>query len=169
MTAGDQVTLRRMCLDDVELLRRWDADPDVAAAIGGAGADWYDWSVELDRELDWRELLVVEHERRPIGFVQLLDAARDESGYWGDVEPGTWSLDIWIGSAADRGQGLGAAAMRCALVRLFEQHGADVVVIDPRVENRRAIAFYRRLGFETVGERVFDDDHCLVMRLARPG
>ena len=30
-----------------------------------------------------------------------------------------------------------------------------------------AIAFYERLGFKHVGQREFDGDSCLVMRLAR--
>jgi aminoglycoside 6'-N-acetyltransferase len=160
------VELRLMRVDDVALLARWDDDPDVAAALGGRGADWYDWPAELVRDVPWRELLIAEEDGRPIGFVQLIDAGEEESHYWGDVEPGTWALDIWIGSPGDRGRGLGAEAMRAALARVFKQHGADAVVIDPKVTNRRAIAFYGRLGFEPVGQREFNGDSCLVMRLA---
>ena len=156
-----------MTIDDVTVLARWDEDPDVAAAIGGRGADWYDWQAELVRDVPWRELLIAEEDGRPIGFVQLLDAGEEESHYWGDVEPGTWALDIWIGSPDDRGRGLGAQAMQLALQRIFDQHSAEMVVIDPAVDNRRAIAFYERLGFERVGVRTFGDDACLVMRLMR--
>jgi RimJ/RimL family protein N-acetyltransferase len=56
--------------------------------------------------------------------------------------------------------------VRAAIARVFKHHGADAVVIDPKVTNRRAIAFYGRLGFERVGQREFDGDSCLVMRLA---
>lgn len=161
------VELRPMRVDDVDLLRRWDDDPDVAAALGGRGADWYDWPAELVRDLPWRELLIAEEKGRPIGFVQLIDAREEESHYWADVKPGTWALDIWIGSPRDRGRGLGAQAVRTAVARIFENTSASAVVIDPQVGNRRAIAFYERLGFERVGEREFDGDRCLVMRLAR--
>lgn len=154
-----------MRVDDVGVLAVWDEDPDVAAALGGPSADWYDWPTELVREVPWRELLIVEEAGRPIGFVQLTDAAEEESHYWGDVEPGTWTIDIWIGAPHDRGRGLGKRAMRAAIRRNFDHHGADTVLIDPRVSNRRAIDFYLRLGFEPVGERAFDDDRCLVMRL----
>ena len=54
-----------------------------------------------------------------------------------------------------------------ALGRVFDQHGAEMVVIDPAVENRRAIAFYEQLGFERVGIREFGDHECLVMRALR--
>jgi len=154
-----------MTIEDVALLSRWDDDRDVAAALGGRGADWYDWPVELIRDVPWRELLIAEEDGRPIGFLQLTDAHDEESHYWGDIEPGTWALDIWIGSPDDRGRGLGAEMMKLALSRVFDRHGAEVVVIDPAVHNRRAIAFYEHLGFERVGVREFGDDECLVMRL----
>ncbi len=68
-----------MTIDDVALLVRWDDDPEVAAAIGGSGADWYDWPAELIRDVPWRELLIAEEDGRPIGFVQLIDAGEEES------------------------------------------------------------------------------------------
>jgi aminoglycoside 6'-N-acetyltransferase len=161
------IELRPMRLDDVGLLVRWDDDPDVAAALGGRSADWYDWPSELARDVPWRELLIAEQDGRPIGFVQLIDVVEEESHYWGDADPGTWALDIWIGSPDDRGRGLGTQVMRAAVARVFQHAGSTMVVIDPQVTNRRAIEFYRRLGFEPVGERDFDDDRCLVMRLLR--
>ena len=120
------------------------------------------------RDVPWRELLIAEEDGRSIGFVQLIDASEEESHYWDGATPGTWALDIWIGSSEDRGRGFGAEAMRAAIARVFEQHRANALVIDPKVDNRRAIAFYERLGFEAVGERDFDGDLCLVMRLTRP-
>ena len=153
--------------DDLASLAAWDDDADVAAALGGRSADWYDWPSELARDVRWRELLIAEDEGRPIGFIQIADASEEETHYWGDVAPGTWSLDIWIGAPEDRGRGLGTQAMHEALCRIFERHGAERVVIDPLVDNRRAIAFYERLGFIRVGVRDFDGDRCLVMELER--
>jgi aminoglycoside 6'-N-acetyltransferase len=158
------VELRPMRLDDVALLARWDDDPDVAAALGGPAAEWYDWPSELGRDVTWRDLLIVAEAGRPIGFVQLADAG-EESHYWGDVEPGTWSIDIWIGSPDDRGRGVGREVMRLAIARCLDRHGATGIVIDPRVTNRRAITFYERLGFRAVDQRDLDGDRCLVMRL----
>ncbi|MEM8921886.1 MAG: GNAT family N-acetyltransferase [Actinomycetota bacterium] len=162
------VRLRPMRLGDVDALRSWDEDEDVVAALGGPGAEWYDWPTELARHVAWRELLIAEEDGRPIGFVQLVDARDEESHYWGDVPAGTWALDIWIGSPQDRGRGLGGRMMGEAIDRIFDRHGATEVLIDPKVTNERAIAFYRKLGFEEVGVRRFGDDECLVMRLVRP-
>lgn len=148
---------------DVSLIVEWDDDPGVAAALGGRAADWYDWPTELARDVPWRELLIAEEAGRPIGFVQLTDAVEEEAHYWGDADPGTWAIDIWIGSPSDRGRGLGTQVMAGAVARIFDQHGASSVVIDPLVTNQRAIAFYARQGFTPVGERDFDGDRCLVM------
>lgn len=161
------IALRPMRLDDVDIVERWDEDPDVAAS--GGDDDGYDWPVELARgELPWREFLVAEEDGRPVGFVQLIDAREEETHYWGhDVPDGAWAIDIWIGAPEDRGRGIGAEMMRLALARCFDDHGATEVLIDPLATNTAAIRFYERLGFEFVEERDFDGDHCRVYRSTR--
>jgi len=37
----------------------------------------------------------------------------------------------------------------------------------PLASNRRAIDFYRRLGYVTVDRRTFGEDDCLVLKLTR--
>ncbi len=155
-----------MQIDDVELLVAWDQDADVAAALGGPGARWYDWPTELERDVPWRELLIAEENDRPVGFVQLTDAREEESHYWGtDVGDDIWAVDIWIGSPSDRGRGLGAQVMHLACERAFGRQGARSVLVDPKVTNHRAIAFYQKLGFRPVSKRYLDDSDCFVMRL----
>lgn len=150
---------------DIPLLERWDEDPDVIAS--GADDEW-NWDTEIPRQVPWREMLIAEHAGRPIGFVQLIDARDEETHYWGDeVEAGAWAIDIWIGTAADRGQGHGSEIMRQAIARCFDHHDAPAVLIDPLETNTRAHRFYERLGFRFVEHRWFDDDHCRVYRLER--
>ena len=82
------IELRPMEVDDIGYIRRWDDDSDVAAALGGRARNWYDWPTELMRDVPWRELLIVEEDGRPIGFIRLTDAREEESHYWDDIEPG---------------------------------------------------------------------------------
>jgi aminoglycoside 6'-N-acetyltransferase len=162
------LTLRRAMPLDAATLRTWDSDPDVGSS--GGDDDSYDWDHELSRDVEWREFLVAEEHGRPVGMVVLIDAACEESHYWGDdVEPGAWAIDIWIGAPGDRSRGLGTAMMQQALRRCFDQHAATVVLIDPLESNRRAIRFYERLGFDVVGPRRFGSDDCLVMRIGPDG
>lgn len=163
---GRSVRLRVATPDDIDTLQRWDADPAVIAASGDD--DEFDWAHEIPRDVPWRELLIAEVDGEPVGFLQLIDAAEEESHYWGDVEPEVWAIDIWIGSAEHRNRGYGEQMMRQALARCFARPGVTAVLIDPLRRNVDAIRFYERLGFRHVGIRWFDTDECAVMRIDRP-
>lgn len=74
---------------DVAVLRHWDAQPHVRASDPD---DNWAWEVELSKVPDLREQLIAEHDGRPIGFIQIIDPAREESHYWGDVPSGLRAL-----------------------------------------------------------------------------
>jgi aminoglycoside 6'-N-acetyltransferase len=151
---------------DLELLRRWDEQPHVIAS--DPSDDW-NWEVELARSPDWREQLVAEVDGRPVGFVQIIDPAREETRYWGDAPANLRALDIWIGEAADLGRGHGSRIMGLALARCFADPAVTAVLIDPLASNVRAHRFYERLGFRFVERRRFGEDDCFVYRLDRDG
>jgi aminoglycoside 6'-N-acetyltransferase len=69
---------RRATPADMELLRHWDQQPHIIAAKGHE--DW-GWESELKKALDWQEQLIAEVDGHPIGFVQIIDPAREESHY----------------------------------------------------------------------------------------
>ncbi len=160
------IRLRPATLDDLALLRRWDEDPGVVAS--DPDSDW-EWETELARTPDWREQLVAELDGRPIGFLQIIDPAREETHYWGDVPPGLRAIDIWIGEGDCRGKGHGTRMMELALARCFADPSVAAVLIDPLASNSRAHRFYERLGFRFVERRRFGGDECFVYRLERPG
>ncbi len=158
------IRLRPAGPDDLDLLRRWDEEPHVVAS--DPNDDW-GWETELARNPDWREQLIAELDGRPIGFIEIIDPAREEGHYWGDIEPDLRALDIWIGEPDCLGRGYGTEMMRQALARCFADPAVSAVLIDPLQSNHDAIRFYRRLGFREVGPRRFGLDDCLVMRLER--
>jgi aminoglycoside 6'-N-acetyltransferase len=164
--AQTAVKLRVAVEADVELLELWDADPDVEAS--GGDDDLFDWAAEIPRDVSWRDIFIAEEDGRPVGVTVLIDAAAEETHYWGpEVEHGAWAIDIWIGHPQDRNRGLGEEMMRQALHHCFATRGAQVVLIDPLASNTSALRFYERIGFERVGPRTFGDDHCIVMRFSR--
>lgn len=160
------VTLRPATPADLGLLRRWDEQPHVAAS--NPNDDW-GWEVELGRNLEWREQLIAELDDEPIGYLEIIDPARDEEGYWGDITPGLRAIDIWIGDAANLGKGYGTSMMRGALARCFASPEVSAVLVDPLADNTRAHHFYERLGFRFVERRRFGKDDCFVYRLDRNG
>lgn len=162
------MNLRVANLDDLQLLRHWDEQPHVIAARGVDPNDDWHWEVELGRSPEWREYLIAEAEGRPVGFIQIIDPALEESRYWGDIAPGFRAIDIWIGDAADLGRGYGTEMMRLALARCFLDPEVSAILIDPLASNVRAHRFYERLGFRFVERRCFGEDDCFVYHLDRP-
>jgi aminoglycoside 6'-N-acetyltransferase len=159
-----RIEFREAEISDLHLLRRWDRQPHVIDA--DPNDDW-EWEIELLRRPDWREQLIAELDGRPIGFVQIIDPAREESRYWGDIESGYRAIDIWIGLKSDLGKGYGTIMMKSAIERCFMDKDIKAIIIDPLASNKDAHRFYNRFGFRFVEERWFGKDHCFVFKLDR--
>jgi aminoglycoside 6'-N-acetyltransferase len=158
------INLRSATSADLELLRHWDEQPHV---INSDPDDDWGWEVELDRSVDWREQLIAEIDGRAIGFVQIIDPAREDSHYWGDIPENLRAIDIWIGEETDLNKGYGTKMMHLALGRCFSNPVVTDVLIDPLASNTRAHRFYQRFGFQFVEYRRFGDHDCCVYRLNR--
>ena len=156
--------LRPAIASDLALLRRWDEQLHVIAANAG---DKRIWEVELSQSPDWREQLIAEINGSPIGFIQIIDPAREESHYWGEITQGLRAIDIWIGEQSNLGKGHGSAMMNLALARCFSVSEVSAVLVDPLVSNKRAHRFYERCGFRFVERRWFGADECCVYRIRR--
>lgn len=158
------IHLRSATVADLHLLQDWDEQPHVLAA--DPNDDW-GWEVELGRNPDWREQLIAELDDRPIGFMQIIDPAREESHYWGEIAPNLRAIDIWIGEETDLGKGYGTQMMQMAIDRCFTDLTVTAILVDPLASNTRAHRFYERLGFQCIDRRWFGSDDCLVYQLSR--
>ncbi len=158
------ISLRSATTADLDLLRHWDEQPHVISS--DPNDDW-GWEVELERTPDWREQLIAEIDGCPIGFVQIIDPAREESQYWGTVTPDLRAIDIWIGEETDLGKGYGTKMMKLVINRCFEDSSVKAILVDPLANNTRAHRFYERLGFRFVEHRQLGGDECFVYRLNR--
>ncbi len=158
------ITLRIATIEDLDLMRHWDKQQHV---IDSDPDDDWEWETELGRNTKWREQLIAEINGRPIGFIQIIDPAEEESHYWGDVEPNQRAIDIWIGGKKNLGKGYGTKMMELAFKRCFCNEKVTAILIDPLETNKDAHRFYERLGFKFVEKRVFGNSHCLVYRLER--
>lgn len=59
-------------------------------------------------------------------------------------------IDLFV-SARAQGRGIGTDALRALIAYLLGDRGHHRVIIDPSVENERAIHVYEKLGFRRVG------------------
>ncbi len=163
-TIARTIELRPATIADLALLQHWDEQPHVIAS--DPNDDWH-WEEELARTPDWRLQLIAEIDGRALGFIQIIDPAREDSHYWGDIAANLRAIDIWIGEATDLGKGYGTEMMQLALAQCFADPSVTAVLVDPLVSNTRVHRFYERLGFECIERRQFNDDDCFVYRLNR--
>jgi aminoglycoside 6'-N-acetyltransferase len=164
LNISTMLNLRTATIADLEMLRQWDRQ---AHTVPGESDDWA-WETELLRKPPWREQLIAELDGRPIGFVQIIDPAEEETHYWGAVPPNLRAIDIWIGMAEDLGRGYGTLMMQQALARCFANPRVAAVLLDPQESNIQALRFYERLGFKRVERRQLGEEDCWVCRLDRP-
>lgn len=159
-----KISLRPATIADLPLLRYWDEQDHV---ITSDPHDDWEWETELIRNPPWRLQLIAELDNRPIGFVQIIDPAEEETHYWGNVSANQRAIDIWIGEAQELGKGYGTEMMRLAIVVCFKEASVKGILIDPLASNTKAHRFYERLGFRFVERKQFVQDLCFVYILDR--
>ena len=162
--------VRPAVLGDAAQFYRWDEKPHVRKATSNDGSVSFDaaWEEELGPRTDGTEFFVAEISSQPIGALQIIDPATERTRYWGAVGEHLRAIDIWIGEERFLAQGHGTEIMNFALDRCFASPEVRAIVIDPLANNVRAHRFYRRLGFEFVERRVFDEtSDCHVFQLER--
>lgn len=137
---GERVVVRPMTESDIEAVAAIFAHPEIAAIWPGETAD----TLRALRDEPDGAALVVELADRVIGFAYYEDHRADPNYRHG-------SLDIVL-DPPRCGQGLGTDALRTLARHLFSPAGGQHrLTIDPRADNARAIASYRKVGFRPVG------------------
>ena len=168
-TAVPGLVLRRFMPGehDWRLMAHWLSDPRVLEWYEGRDKPYDyakaadEWSAEkiAKEDLDCR---VVECEGIPIGYLQFYPVA-DAASYELESAQDTSGIDSFIGEPDYWERGLGTAMVRAVVEHLLAA-GARKVVIDPRVENPRAIRAYEKAGFRKVKVLKAHEDHEGAMR-----
>lgn len=165
--------LRAATPADAAILECWDREPHVIAATSddpeaSQAFEDVDWSRELGEGDPASHFYIAEIGGHPIGCLQLIDPARERTGYWGaNTPPGLRAMDIWLGEKEYLGRGYGTRIMSLAIDAAFADLSVEAILMDPLASNRAAHRFYRRLGFQFVDRRFFGEDDCFVFRLDR--
>lgn len=143
--AANQYGFRKATLDDLDLLMAWQSTPHVR--------EWWDSEEPYD-EADLADPRVarwiVSNARRPFAFIQDYTVHGWEDHHFVNLPNGSRGVDQYIGDPNMVGVGHGSAFIRIRMQALFDE-GAPVIATDPHPDNARAIAVYRKLGFEPSG------------------
>ncbi|MFV0358483.1 GNAT family N-acetyltransferase [Tropicimonas sp.] len=148
MTGSGHYSFRAAGVDDLDLLRSWQAAAHVRR--------WWGNTDQFDREkLDDRRVSrwIVSFDGRPFAYMQDY-AVHGWGGHHFDYLPeGSRGIDQYIGESDMIGRGHGTGFIGQRLRALFRL-GAPVVATDPHPENAHAIAAYRKLGFRIAGPAI---------------
>lgn len=158
------ITLRNATINDLDLLQSWDKQKHVITS--DPNSDW-DWETELTYTPIWRQQLIAQLDDQPLGFIQIIDPEQEETHYWGKVEKDLRAIDLWIGQKENLGKGYGTIMMQRAIEICFADIPVTAILVDPLENNKKAIKFYKKLGFKFVENRFFDEDYCSIYKLHR--
>jgi aminoglycoside 6'-N-acetyltransferase len=151
----DDLVLRPSTEDDVDVLARWFADPEVFRWWGGHPLTRSVVAAKYaGRRCPRVESFIVELARSPIGYIQYhLEG------------PGQAGLDMML-LPEFRGRGIGPAAARILIAHLRSARGWTDITVDPARDNARAIRGWEKAGFTTEREWPdHPDGPALLMRL----
>jgi len=138
---------RPLSRDDLPLIRRWLATPDVVRWWGQPDEQYALVSGDLDHpDMDQ---FIVGHDERPFGYIQCYALSTWNEGFGGQP-PRTRGIDQFIGEPDMIGCGHGAGFIR-QFVEALLGSGIPRILTDPDPENRRAIRAYAKAGFQSQG------------------
>lgn len=139
--------------DDYSLVARWLSDEQVLEFYEGRDRPH---TLEMAREAfnvpertaEGETPCIIEYQGKLAGYLQFYPA--DVQEYHFEGEGLVYALDLFIGEPALWGRGLGTRLV-CRLLRfLFEEKGASWVILDPHIDNARAIRAYEKCGFRKI-------------------
>lgn len=176
------IRIRRMedSDSDLRLYLKWMTDPETMRFWEGM-TEHYTYDRVLEEYRAHAEECVtpciIEYADTPIGYCQFypIPHARyyeaPEALYvrFVNASDAAFGIDAFLGEAEYRDRGIGTDAMRLLMRALFTECGADVILIDPKVHNARAIRCYHKCGLRdyfVVPERELQDGvwhDCLIM------
>jgi aminoglycoside 6'-N-acetyltransferase len=116
---------------------------------------------------------ILVYKRREAGYLQYYPVLEPQE-YGLEEALGTYGIDLFVGDSRYWGQGVGTRALTALVAYLFEEFGAKRIVIDPHVDNLRAIRAYEKAGFRKVKVLPEHELHegvrrdCWLMAIERP-
>ncbi|MEL6598625.1 MAG: GNAT family N-acetyltransferase [Pseudomonadota bacterium] len=148
MLQTSDYTFSNVTATDIPLLARWLTTPDLRRWWGDPEEELA--IIDEDRINPLMTTLLVHYRGNPFAYVQDYDVASWPQPHLRDLPAGTRAVQTFIGEPSMHGRGHAARYLRERIGQLHRD-GVPVVAIDPLEENTRAVAAYRKAGFENAG------------------
>jgi aminoglycoside 6'-N-acetyltransferase len=139
------IRLRPVMPEDRFRIRRWLADPEVAAWWGSAASA--EAEIALAMASDAAVCRVVRCGDEPIGYGHAFDAGLWAGERLHGIEPGTWDVALFIGSGEHRSRGLGGIALQRLVEEVFATTLAVACCGLIPIRSEGVVRAYERAGF----------------------
>lgn len=146
--SGTEVYLRPVELRDASMIRKWHNDPVLMrlARVGEKKTTLNQERSDISkarRSEDQAYHMILRYTNdTPVGFIRFIYIDRASGNVW---------LRVMIGDKKAWGKGYARDAMEIYLKWLFDVIGIHRVTLECYSTNKRAVEFYRRLGFKKEG------------------
>lgn len=148
------VAVRPLANSDAEFLLKWLTDSRVLEWYEGRDQVFTPARVQEDFYDDSPERrCIIEFHSRPVGYVQVYPLDEEGQKEYGCSHPDrrVFAMDQFLGEPDCWSQGIGRAFISMLLEYLVREERAEAVVLDPHVNNPRAIRCYEACGFQKIG------------------
>lgn len=138
---------------DYHLMAKWLSDPRVYKFIHGKPKDlvWvknkYGSRIRKEEKIN---ACIIEFKNQPIGYIQYFNIKPYEKDYEMENTQDIWAVDMWIGEPDFWEKGIGSKSLKLLVDYIFKNLNAQKIIIDPHIDNPRAIRAYEKTGFKKV-------------------
>lgn len=142
-----------MKASDFGLMAKWLSDPKVYEFIHGKPKNLAWVNKKYAPRIAKKEKInscIIEYQNHPIGYIQYFDIKPYEADYEMENTNDIWAIDLWIGEPNFWDKGIGSKALKLIVDHIFKDKKAKKIIIDPHVDNLRAIHVYEKVGFKKV-------------------
>lgn len=132
--------------EDIPLLAKWLSNPNVLQYYEGRDNPFNEERVKKKffNRGDHVSRCIFQYKGIPIGYVQFYPVTNLKE--YKDI-PNVYGMDQFIGEPEYWNQGIGTKLVKTVVNYLTSKLQAERIIMDPRVENVRAIHCYEKCGF----------------------
>lgn len=153
MISSGDISIRLLRSADLDLMAKWLSDPKVYEFVHGKPKDLTWVKKKYGPRIVKKEKInssIIEYKSTPVGYIQYFDIKPYEADYEMKNTKDIWAIDLWIGEPAYWEKGIGSKALKLVIDNIIKNKKAKKIIIDPHVDNPRAIHVYEKVGFKKV-------------------
>ncbi|MGN7312110.1 GNAT family N-acetyltransferase [Alkalicoccobacillus gibsonii] len=146
-----QLRIRPLIKEDAPFLAKWLSDPAVLEFYEGRDNP-FDLNKVVEtfyKQEDTTNRCLIEWEDQAIGYIQyyVIDDEERVEYELQEVEGIVFGLDQFIGEERYRDKGIGTLLIQTMVEYLKKKEHVHSIVMDPQIQNHRALACYEKCGF----------------------